>query len=180
MVHNSFFYCAPLIYKNTLLCQYKQVRTKAFSLYEWVNRISTLAIFNGRQILEFVWMNRIFFFSVLLTIRIWLLAQYYLWSRPVRLAISLLLLGEANLTHLTRQVGHLVLHAALAIFLTELDFLLQIDRSKDKGPKYTDLGGKRLYGKRGVHPNSSIFGSWSTNLTQWRQPRKFDVQKLGF
>ncbi|KAG5559270.1 hypothetical protein RHGRI_008983 [Rhododendron griersonianum] len=51
----------------------------------------------------------------------------------------------------------------------------KIDRSKDKGPKYTDLGGKRLYGKRGVHPNSSIFGSWSTNLTQWRQPRKFDV-----
>ncbi|KAH7853502.1 hypothetical protein Vadar_003277 [Vaccinium darrowii] len=51
----------------------------------------------------------------------------------------------------------------------------QIDRSKDKGPKYTDLGGKRLYGKRGGQPNSSIFGFWSRGLTQWRQPRKFDV-----
>ncbi|KAL6984732.1 hypothetical protein U1Q18_018114 [Sarracenia purpurea var. burkii] len=51
----------------------------------------------------------------------------------------------------------------------------KIDRSKDKGPKFTDLGGKHLYGKKGAHPKASIVGSLSGSLTQWRQPKKFDV-----
>ncbi|XP_057494039.1 uncharacterized protein LOC130779416 isoform X2 [Actinidia eriantha] len=51
----------------------------------------------------------------------------------------------------------------------------KIVRSKDKGPKFTDLGGKRLYGKKGAQPKASILGSLSRSLTQWRQPKKFDV-----
>ncbi|XP_028078199.1 uncharacterized protein LOC114280062 isoform X1 [Camellia sinensis] len=51
----------------------------------------------------------------------------------------------------------------------------KIDRSKDQGPKFTDLGGKRLYGKRGAQPKSSILGSLSRSLAYWRQPKKFEV-----
>ncbi|XP_052183796.1 uncharacterized protein LOC127795877 isoform X3 [Diospyros lotus] len=50
----------------------------------------------------------------------------------------------------------------------------KIDRSKDKGPKFTDLGGKRLYGKKGGQPKGSFLGFFSRSL-QWRQPKKFDV-----
>ncbi|KAA8534929.1 hypothetical protein F0562_029855 [Nyssa sinensis] len=51
----------------------------------------------------------------------------------------------------------------------------KIERSKDKGPKYTDLGGKHLYGKKGAPPKASMLGSLSRSLAQWRQPKKFDV-----
>ncbi|XP_059638216.1 uncharacterized protein LOC132280110 [Cornus florida] len=50
-----------------------------------------------------------------------------------------------------------------------------IERSKDSGPRFTDLGGKYLYGKRGAQPKSSILGSLSRSLAHWRQPKKFDV-----
>ncbi|KAK3016473.1 hypothetical protein RJ639_007722 [Escallonia herrerae] len=51
----------------------------------------------------------------------------------------------------------------------------KIERSKGKGPKFTDLGGKHLYGKKGAPPRLSILGSLSRSLAQWRQPKKFDV-----
>ncbi|KAL1547685.1 hypothetical protein AAHA92_16009 [Salvia divinorum] len=51
----------------------------------------------------------------------------------------------------------------------------KIDRSKDKGPKFTDLGGKHLYGKKGAQNNSSFLVSLSRTLAHWRQPKKYDV-----
>ncbi|KAK3024902.1 hypothetical protein RJ639_043217, partial [Escallonia herrerae] len=60
--------------------------------------------------------------------------------------------------------------------LKQQEFLFsQIERSKGKGPKFTDLGGKHLYGKKGAPPRLSILGSLSRSLAQWRQPKKFDV-----
>lgn len=50
----------------------------------------------------------------------------------------------------------------------------KIERSKDKGPKYTDLGGKNLYGKKGVPAKISFLSSLARSLAQWRQPKKFD------
>ncbi|KAG6428645.1 hypothetical protein SASPL_112898 [Salvia splendens] len=51
----------------------------------------------------------------------------------------------------------------------------KIDRSKDKGPKFTDLGGKHLYGKKGAQNNSSFLVCLSRTLAHWRQPKKYDV-----
>jgi hypothetical protein len=51
----------------------------------------------------------------------------------------------------------------------------KIERSKGKGPKFTDLAAKHLYGKRPGKPKASILGSLSRNLTQWRQPKRSDV-----
>ncbi|XP_059634896.1 uncharacterized protein LOC132277161 [Cornus florida] len=53
--------------------------------------------------------------------------------------------------------------------------ICMIERSKDMGPKFTDLGGKHLYGKKGAPPRASFLGSLSRSLAQWRQPKKFDV-----
>uniref|UniRef100_A0A5B7ABC0 ceramide glucosyltransferase n=1 Tax=Davidia involucrata TaxID=16924 RepID=A0A5B7ABC0_DAVIN len=50
-----------------------------------------------------------------------------------------------------------------------------IERSKDMGPKFTDLGGKHLYGKKGAPPKASILGSLSRSLARWCHPKKFDV-----
>ncbi|KAM7259301.1 hypothetical protein ACFE04_015042 [Oxalis oulophora] len=50
----------------------------------------------------------------------------------------------------------------------------KIDRSKDKGPKFTDLGGKHVYGKKGLQTKNSFIGSLSRSLIQWCQPKKFD------
>ncbi|GER51384.1 nucleotide-diphospho-sugar transferase superfamily protein [Striga asiatica] len=50
-----------------------------------------------------------------------------------------------------------------------------IERSKDKGPKFTDLGGKHLYGRKGAPSNYSFLLSLSRSLAQWRQPKKYDV-----
>ncbi|XP_052200408.1 uncharacterized protein LOC127806880 [Diospyros lotus] len=51
----------------------------------------------------------------------------------------------------------------------------KIDRSKGKGPKFTDLGGKRLYVKKGAETKAAIINSLSRSLAQWRQPKKFDA-----
>ncbi|KAK6151847.1 hypothetical protein DH2020_014482 [Rehmannia glutinosa] len=51
----------------------------------------------------------------------------------------------------------------------------KIERSKGKGPKYTDLGGKQLYGKKGSPNNYSFIRSLSRSFDQWRQPKKYDL-----
>ncbi|KAK6151844.1 hypothetical protein DH2020_014479 [Rehmannia glutinosa] len=51
----------------------------------------------------------------------------------------------------------------------------KIERSKGKGPKYTDLGGKQLYGKKGSPNNYSFIRSLSRSFDQWRQPKKHDL-----
>ncbi|KAL8040539.1 hypothetical protein ABFX02_10G105000 [Erythranthe guttata] len=51
----------------------------------------------------------------------------------------------------------------------------KIERSKDKGPKFTDLGGKHLYGKKGGSNNYSFLLSLSRSFAQWWQPKKYDV-----
>ncbi|KAF7813880.1 Glyco_transf_21 domain-containing protein [Senna tora] len=51
----------------------------------------------------------------------------------------------------------------------------RVQRSKDTGPVFTDLGGKHLYGKKGFVPKISFLGSLSRSLAQWRQPKKFDL-----
>ncbi|GFY98384.1 nucleotide-diphospho-sugar transferases superfamily protein [Actinidia rufa] len=51
----------------------------------------------------------------------------------------------------------------------------KIDRSKGKGPKFTDLGGKHLYGKKGAPHRASILGALSRSLAHWRQAKKFDA-----
>ncbi|KAM6583283.1 hypothetical protein CsatB_010285 [Cannabis sativa] len=50
----------------------------------------------------------------------------------------------------------------------------KIERSRDSGPKYTDLGGKHLYGKKGAQTKVSFIGSLARSLAQWHQPKKFD------
>ncbi|XP_020215837.1 uncharacterized protein LOC109799647 [Cajanus cajan] len=47
-------------------------------------------------------------------------------------------------------------------------------RSKDMGPVFTDLGGKHLYGKKGMPTRGSFLSSLSRSLAQWHQPKKFD------
>ncbi|EYU30706.1 hypothetical protein MIMGU_mgv1a004497mg [Erythranthe guttata] len=51
----------------------------------------------------------------------------------------------------------------------------KIERSKGKGPKYTDLGGKHLYGKKGSPNNYSFLRSLSRSYVEWRQPKKYDL-----
>ncbi|XP_075509005.1 uncharacterized protein LOC142545617 isoform X1 [Primulina tabacum] len=51
----------------------------------------------------------------------------------------------------------------------------KIERSKGKGPKFTDLGGKHLYGKKGAPNNYSFLLSLSKSFVQWRQPKKYDL-----
>uniref|UniRef100_A0A0D9V993 ceramide glucosyltransferase n=1 Tax=Leersia perrieri TaxID=77586 RepID=A0A0D9V993_9ORYZ len=41
--------------------------------------------------------------------------------------------------------------------------------------KYTDLGGKHLFGKRTYPPKTSLLGYLSRTLAQWHQPKKYDV-----
>jgi hypothetical protein len=52
---------------------------------------------------------------------------------------------------------------------------LQIERSKDKGPKYTDLAWKHLYGKKAAPPKPSFLDGLLRSLEQWQQPKKYDV-----
>ncbi|MED6171333.1 hypothetical protein PIB30_039865 [Stylosanthes scabra] len=47
-------------------------------------------------------------------------------------------------------------------------------RSKDMDPVFTDLGGKHLYGKKGLPMRGSFISSLSRSLAQWHQPKKFD------
>lgn len=51
----------------------------------------------------------------------------------------------------------------------------KIDRGKDIGSNYTDLGGKHLYGKKGAPTKVSFLSSLARSLQQWHQPKKFDV-----
>ncbi|OEL33636.1 hypothetical protein BAE44_0005344 [Dichanthelium oligosanthes] len=46
---------------------------------------------------------------------------------------------------------------------------------RENSSKYTDLGGKHLYGKRTYPPNKSLLGYLSRTLAQWHQPKKYDV-----
>ncbi|KAL8137023.1 hypothetical protein V2J09_003024 [Rumex salicifolius] len=48
----------------------------------------------------------------------------------------------------------------------------KIDRGKDNGPKYTDLGGKNL-GIKGSPPKIPFISSVARSLSQWRQPKNF-------
>ncbi|KAJ7969537.1 Ceramide glucosyltransferase, nucleotide-diphospho-sugar transferase [Quillaja saponaria] len=50
----------------------------------------------------------------------------------------------------------------------------KIVRTKDKGPVFTDLGGKHLYGKKGAPPKISFLSSVARTFAQWCQPKKFD------
>lgn len=51
----------------------------------------------------------------------------------------------------------------------------KIDRGKDIGPKYTDLSGKHLYGRKGSPPKSSSFmGSLARIVNQWQTLKKCD------
>lgn len=51
---------------------------------------------------------------------------------------------------------------------------LQIERCKESGLNYTDLGGKHLYGKKVCPPKVSFLGSLARSLAHWHQPKKFD------
>ncbi|PWA42995.1 Ceramide glucosyltransferase [Artemisia annua] len=51
----------------------------------------------------------------------------------------------------------------------------KIDRTMEKGKKFSDLAAKRLYARKGAQSKISILGSFSRSLAQWRQPKKFDV-----
>ncbi|KAF5481956.1 hypothetical protein F2P56_002565 [Juglans regia] len=53
--------------------------------------------------------------------------------------------------------------------------IFKIERSRDMGPVFTDLGGKNLYGKKGAPPQVSFLGSLARTIAQWRQPKKYDV-----
>ncbi|KAJ6759373.1 CERAMIDE GLUCOSYLTRANSFERASE [Salix koriyanagi] len=50
----------------------------------------------------------------------------------------------------------------------------KIERSKDKGPKHTDLAWKHLYGKKAAPPKTFFLGGLLRSLEQWQQPKKFD------
>ncbi|CAM8887245.1 unnamed protein product [Rhodiola kirilowii] len=52
--------------------------------------------------------------------------------------------------------------------------IVKIDRSKDKGPLYTDLAAKHLYNRRGSSPKASFLDSIARSWAQWRQPKKYD------
>lgn len=51
----------------------------------------------------------------------------------------------------------------------------KIERNKEKGPIFTDLGGKNLYGKKGAPPKVSFLSSLARSIDQWRQPKKYDM-----
>ncbi|KAG4141274.1 hypothetical protein ERO13_D06G065800v2 [Gossypium hirsutum] len=51
----------------------------------------------------------------------------------------------------------------------------KIERNRGRGPKFTDLGGKHLYGKKGAPPKASFLSSLARSLCQWHQPKKYEV-----
>ncbi|XWS26775.1 hypothetical protein CRYUN_Cryun26dG0059200 [Craigia yunnanensis] len=51
----------------------------------------------------------------------------------------------------------------------------KIERNKDMGPNFRDLGGTHLYGKKGAPPKASFLSSLARSLAQWCQPKKYDV-----
>ncbi|KAM3334208.1 hypothetical protein ACQJBY_028949 [Aegilops geniculata] len=46
---------------------------------------------------------------------------------------------------------------------------------RENSSKYTDLGGKHLYGKKTYPAGKSLLGYLSISLAQWHQPKKYDV-----
>lgn len=94
-----------------------------------------------------------------------------------------------EMLYLSSILRHIVVHWIIItqIHIWKLDCVLlllfkqlgscfcQIERSKGKGPKFTDLGGKHLYGRKGAQPRASILGSLSRSLAHWWQPKKYDV-----
>lgn len=61
------------------------------------------------------------------------------------------------------------------IFLFGSLHVIQIDRipkRQDVAPVFTDLGGKHLYGKKGMPTKVSFLSSMNKRLFQWRQPKK--------
>ncbi|KAM0868229.1 hypothetical protein ACQ4PT_041463 [Festuca glaucescens] len=46
---------------------------------------------------------------------------------------------------------------------------------RENSSKYTDLGGKHLYGKRTCPPGKSWLSYLSISLAQWHQPKKYDI-----
>ncbi|KAF5184177.1 Ceramide glucosyltransferase, nucleotide-diphospho-sugar transferase, partial [Thalictrum thalictroides] len=47
----------------------------------------------------------------------------------------------------------------------------KIERKKESGTKYSDLGGKHLYGKKGAPPKVSFLKFLTRSIWQWRQPK---------
>ncbi|KAL5729007.1 hypothetical protein ACHQM5_002020 [Ranunculus cassubicifolius] len=52
----------------------------------------------------------------------------------------------------------------------------KIERIKESGSKYSDLGGKYLYGRKGGPSKVSFLKFLARSIWQWRQPKKTDVQ----
>lgn len=50
----------------------------------------------------------------------------------------------------------------------------RIPKRQDVAPVFTDLGGKHLYGKKGMPTKVSFLSSMNRRLFQWRQPKKSD------
>uniref|UniRef100_A0ACD5XAJ1 Uncharacterized protein n=1 Tax=Avena sativa TaxID=4498 RepID=A0ACD5XAJ1_AVESA len=46
---------------------------------------------------------------------------------------------------------------------------------RENSSKYTDLGGKHLYGKKTYPSGKSLLGYLSISLAQWHQPKKYDI-----
>lgn len=51
----------------------------------------------------------------------------------------------------------------------------KIERIKERGTKYTDLGGKHLYGKKGAPAKVSFLQSLARNMWQWHKPKKSEL-----
>jgi len=60
------------------------------------------------------------------------------------------------------------------VFLN-ISILMVLQMERENSSKYTDLGGKHLYGKRTYPSNKSLLGYLSRTLVQWHQPKKYDV-----
>ncbi|KAK7379968.1 hypothetical protein VNO78_32261 [Psophocarpus tetragonolobus] len=48
----------------------------------------------------------------------------------------------------------------------------RLPKRQDVAPVFTDLGGKHLYGKKGLPTKGSFLGSLSKRLFQWHQPKR--------
>ncbi|XP_044470845.1 uncharacterized protein LOC123199886 [Mangifera indica] len=51
----------------------------------------------------------------------------------------------------------------------------KIERSRDMGPTFTDLGGKHLYDRKAAPQKMSFLSSLARSLAQRRQPKKYDI-----
>ena len=97
--------------------------------------------------------------------------------------------GKISKVHATHSVNFFFLSFTFAVFRENspcqmiLDvssiplhlILMALQIERENSSKYTDLGGKHLYGKRTYPPNKSLVGYLSRTLAQWHQPKKYDV-----